>query len=37
MMIQHTFVDPIEWWDATWIKNNITDKISSVKSTLGEK
>jgi len=35
MMIQHVFVDPIEWWDAAWIKNNITDKISSVKSTLG--
>ena len=35
MMIQHTFVDPIEWWDAAWIKNNITDKISSIKSTLG--
>jgi len=35
MMIHHAFVDPIEWWDAAWIKNNITDKISSVKSTLG--
>ena len=35
MIIQHTFVDPIEWWDAAWIKNNITDKISSIKSTLG--
>jgi len=35
VMIQHTFVDPIEWWDAAWIKNNITDKISSIKSTLG--
>ena len=35
MMIQHVFVDPIEWWDAAWIKNNITDKISSIKATLG--
>jgi len=35
MMIQHAFVDPIEWWDAAWIKNNITDKISSIKTTLG--
>jgi murein DD-endopeptidase MepM/ murein hydrolase activator NlpD len=35
MMIHHAFVDPIEWWDPAWIKNNITDKISSVKSTLG--
>ncbi len=29
MMIQHTFVNPIEWWDAMWIKNNITSKIES--------
>jgi len=35
MLIQHTFVDPIEWWDGAWIKNNISDKIRSVESTLG--
>ena len=29
MMIHRTFVNPIEWWDAMWIKNNITNKISS--------
>ncbi len=34
MLIHHTFVDPIEWWDTAWIKNNITDKISMVQTTL---
>jgi murein DD-endopeptidase MepM/ murein hydrolase activator NlpD len=34
MLIQHTFVDPIEWWDAAWIKNNIASKIDRVKSRL---
>lgn len=27
MFIDHVYVDPVEWWDATWIKNNITRKI----------
>jgi murein DD-endopeptidase MepM/ murein hydrolase activator NlpD len=27
MIIHNTFVNPVEWWDATWIKNNITSKI----------
>jgi murein DD-endopeptidase MepM/ murein hydrolase activator NlpD len=27
MMINGTFVDPLEWWDASWIQNNITSKI----------
>lgn len=34
MLIQHTFVNPIEWWDAAWIKNNIASKIDQVKSRL---
>ena len=34
MLIQHTFVNPIEWWDASWIKNNIASKIDRVKSRL---
>ena len=34
MLIQHTFVNPIEWWDAAWIKNNIASKIDRVKSRL---
>jgi len=28
MMVHQTFVNPIEWWDASWIKNNITDKLA---------
>jgi hypothetical protein len=31
MLVNKTFVNPIEWWDATWIKNNITSKIESVR------
>jgi len=28
VIISGTPVQPIEWWDATWIKNNITSKLS---------
>jgi murein DD-endopeptidase MepM/ murein hydrolase activator NlpD len=31
MLVHNTFVNPVEWWDGTWIKNNITDKIESIK------
>lgn len=31
IVIHDTFVDPLEWWDATWIKHNITDKIKMIK------
>jgi murein DD-endopeptidase MepM/ murein hydrolase activator NlpD len=31
MMVTHTFVNPIEWWDANWIKHNVTDKIKDIK------
>ena len=27
MLIHNTFVNPIEWWDKAWIKNNISSKI----------
>jgi hypothetical protein len=30
MFVDHIFVNPMEWWDALWIKNNITDKLQSV-------
>jgi murein DD-endopeptidase MepM/ murein hydrolase activator NlpD len=30
MFVDHVFVNPVEWWDSTWIKNNITDKIKGV-------
>jgi len=26
-MIHQTYVNPIEWWDDSWIKNNVSDKI----------
>jgi murein DD-endopeptidase MepM/ murein hydrolase activator NlpD len=32
ILIHNTFTNPVEWWDATWIKNNITGKINEVKS-----
>ena len=30
MMIQQTFVNPVEWWDSSWIKNNVTTKLQEV-------
>jgi murein DD-endopeptidase MepM/ murein hydrolase activator NlpD len=32
MMVHHTFVDPIEWWDPAWIKNMITSKLDAAKT-----
>ncbi|MGD9174687.1 MAG: M23 family metallopeptidase [Desulfobacterales bacterium] len=32
MLVHNTFVNPIEWWDASWIRNNITAKIEAVPS-----
>jgi murein DD-endopeptidase MepM/ murein hydrolase activator NlpD len=28
ILVHHTFVNPIEWWDPLWIKNNITEKLA---------
>lgn len=36
MLVHHTFVTPIEWWDPGWIANNIVNKINSVKAELKE-
>lgn len=33
MMVHNIFVNPLEWWDSSWIKNNITSKIEAVKQT----
>lgn len=30
MMVHSTFVDPVEWWDANWIQNNVMLKIKAV-------
>jgi murein DD-endopeptidase MepM/ murein hydrolase activator NlpD len=32
MLVHNTFVNPIEWWDGSWIRNNITAKIEAVPS-----
>jgi len=33
MAISGQSVNPIEWWDAHWIKNNITGKLGMIKTT----
>lgn len=33
MAISGQSVNPIEWWDAHWIKNNVTSKLGIVKAT----
>lgn len=30
ILIQDTFVNPIEWWDRAWIKNNILTKLEEI-------
>jgi hypothetical protein len=35
ILVNDTFVNPIEWWDARWIKHNITDKLADVELQLG--
>jgi murein DD-endopeptidase MepM/ murein hydrolase activator NlpD len=36
MMVRDTFVDPIEWWDPHWIRDNVTSKLDGVKSAPGQ-
>ncbi|WP_172683796.1 M23 family metallopeptidase [Desulfosarcina cetonica] len=31
MLIHQTFVNPVEWWDEAWIKNNISAKIADAE------
>lgn len=31
-MIHQTFVNPLEWWDEAWIKNNISAKIEDAQA-----
>ncbi|MFZ5573385.1 MAG: M23 family metallopeptidase [Thermodesulfobacteriota bacterium] len=31
MLVNTTFVNPIEWWDESWITNNITSKIEEAQ------
>ena len=30
VLVHNTFVNPVEWWDPAWIRNNITAKIDAV-------
>ncbi|MCK5696173.1 MAG: M23 family metallopeptidase, partial [Desulfobacula sp.] len=30
MIVHNVFVNPVEWWDDSWIRNNITSKIDFV-------
>lgn len=30
MIVDHVFVDPLQWWDPSWIENNITSKLSEI-------
>ena len=32
MLINDTFVNPVEWWDKKWIQHNVQSKIDQVKS-----
>jgi hypothetical protein len=32
MMVHNIFVDPVEWWDAKWIENNISAKTRLLKT-----
>ena len=32
MLVNGVFVNPIEWWDGSWIKNNITQKLDDIKA-----
>lgn len=34
IIVHNVFVNPVEWWDKNWIKNNITSKIEAVGSQL---
>jgi len=36
MMVHDTFVDPIEWWDPHWIRDNVTSKLDGVKPPPGQ-
>ena len=32
VLIHHTFVNPVEWWDASWIENNVMVKIRDAET-----
>jgi murein DD-endopeptidase MepM/ murein hydrolase activator NlpD len=30
IIVHNTFVNPVEWWDPDWIRNNITVKLEGL-------
>lgn len=36
VLVHDTFVNPIEWWDPHWIKDNVTDKLKAVEQSLAQ-
>ncbi|PIE61912.1 MAG: peptidase M23 [Desulfobacterales bacterium] len=32
IIVHNRFVNPVEWWDRNWVKNNITSKIEAVRN-----
>lgn len=32
ILVNHTFVNPVEWWDPQWIQNNIVAKIEKINT-----
>jgi murein DD-endopeptidase MepM/ murein hydrolase activator NlpD len=32
MIVDHVFVNPVEWWDPAWIQNNVMDKLDTLVS-----
>lgn len=32
MIVNHVFVDPLQWWDPSWIEHNITSKLNDIQS-----
>ena len=36
ILVHNIFVNPLEWWDAAWIRNNITGKIDGAAAEFGK-
>ncbi len=30
MIVSNVFINPVEWWDRTWIQNNIASKLEGL-------
>lgn len=37
VMVHHTFVNPLEWLDGAWIRNNYSDKLTDARAVLTSK